>query len=40
MPPPTALVTDGIAFDESLEGMLVQLNDPRTVSRVDEFGEV
>jgi predicted extracellular nuclease len=38
--PPTASVTDGIAFDESLEGMLVQLNDARTVSRVDEFGEL
>jgi predicted extracellular nuclease len=38
--PPTASVTDGIAFDESLEGMLVQLTTPETVSRVDEFGEV
>ena len=38
--PPTALVTDGIAFDEALEGMLVQFNDIQTVSRVDSFGEV
>ena len=38
--PPTALVTDGIAFDEALEGMLVQFDDIQTVSRVDSFGEV
>ena len=38
--PPTSLVTDGIAFDEALEGMLVQFDDIQTVSRVDSFGEV
>jgi predicted extracellular nuclease len=38
--PPTSRVTDGIAFDEALEGMLVQFNDLQTVSRVDSFGEV
>jgi hypothetical protein len=38
--PPTQSVADGIAFDESLEGMLVQLDNPRAVSRVDDFGEV
>jgi predicted extracellular nuclease len=38
--PPTSSITDGIAFDERFEGMVVQLNDIQAVSPVNSFGEV
>jgi predicted extracellular nuclease len=38
--PPTQSLPDGIAFDESLEGMLVELDDIQTVSATNSFGEV
>jgi predicted extracellular nuclease len=38
--PPTSSVLDGIAFDESLEGMLVQLNDLQSTSATNSFGEL
>jgi uncharacterized protein len=37
--PPGASVPDGIAFDESLEGMLVELDDLQAVSATNSFGE-
>jgi hypothetical protein len=37
--PPNASVPQGIAFDESLEGMLVELDDLQTVSATNSFGE-
>jgi uncharacterized protein len=38
--PPTGSVPDGIAFDEPLEGMLVQLNDLQSTSATNSFGEL
>jgi uncharacterized protein len=38
--PPTSSVPDGIAFDEPLEGMLVQLNDLQSTSATNSFGEL
>jgi predicted extracellular nuclease len=38
--PPTQSVPDGIAFNEALEGMLVELDDIQTVSATNSFGEV
>jgi predicted extracellular nuclease len=38
--PPTSSIPDGIAFDESLEGMLVQLNDLQSTSATNSFGEL
>lgn len=37
---PTELVTEGIAFYESLEGMLVTVNNPLVVAPTNNFGEL
>ncbi|MDE8652113.1 choice-of-anchor I family protein [Novosphingobium album (ex Liu et al. 2023)] len=37
---PTESVTEGMAFYESLEGMLVTINNPLVVSGTNEFGEI
>ncbi|HVU79185.1 MAG TPA: lamin tail domain-containing protein [Gaiellaceae bacterium] len=38
--PPGQSVPDGIAFDESLEGMLVELDDLQAVGPTNDFGEL
>ena len=38
--PPQTSVVDGIAFDEPLEGMLVEFDDLQAVSPTNSFGEV